>query len=59
MALAGVTLVPFLPPFTFKLAAHLTYARTARQLPEAFPSDEAPLYLIHDRSRAFDGAVPP
>ncbi|MEO8259864.1 MAG: hypothetical protein ABI868_21145 [Acidobacteriota bacterium] len=54
-----MTLVPFLPPFTFKLAAHLTYARTARQLPEAFPSDEAPLYLIHDRSRAFDGAVPP
>src|SRR5438309_9177110 len=33
---------------------HPTAAWTAHQLREAFPWDEAPRYLIHDRDRAFD-----
>jgi hypothetical protein len=32
-----------------------TAAWTAQQLREAFPWDEAPRYLIHDRDHAFDG----
>ena len=37
------------------VTAHATTAWTAQQLREAFPWDEAPRYLIHDRDHAFDG----
>src|SRR5947207_7134699 len=37
------------------VTAHPTSAWTAQQLREAFPWDEAPRYLIHDRDHAFDG----
>src|SRR5207253_10113517 len=33
---------------------HPTAAWTAQQLRDAFPWDEAPRYLIHDRDHAFD-----
>ena len=36
------------------ITAHPTAAWTAQQLREAFPWDEAPRYLIHDRDHAFD-----
>jgi hypothetical protein len=36
------------------VTAHPTAAWTAQQLREAFPWDEAPRYLLHDRDRAFD-----
>ena len=36
------------------VTAHPTAARTAQQLREAFPWDEAPRYLIHDRDHVFD-----
>jgi putative transposase len=36
------------------VTAHPTPAWTAQQLREAFPWDEAPRYLIHDRDHAFD-----
>src|SRR5580765_1325695 len=36
------------------VTAHPTAAWAARQLREAFPWDEAPRYLIHDRDHAFD-----
>ena len=39
------------------VTAHPTAAWTARQLREAFPWDEAPRYLIHDRDHAFDHLV--
>src|SRR5258706_9348657 len=35
------------------VTAHPTAAWTAQQLREAFPWDEAPRYLIHDRDHAF------
>src|ERR671919_520845 len=38
----------------FAVTAHPTAAWTAQQLREAFPWDEAPRYLIHDRHHAFD-----
>jgi hypothetical protein len=34
--------------------AHPTAAWTAQQLREAFPWDEAPRYVLHDRDHAFD-----
>src|SRR5713101_1399711 len=37
------------------VTAYPTAAWTAQQLREAFPWDEAPRYLIHDRDHAFDG----
>jgi len=37
------------------VTAHPTAAWTAQQLREAFPWDEAPRYLIHDRDHAFEG----
>ena len=37
------------------VTAHPTAAWTAQHLREAFPWDEAPRYLIHDRDHAFDG----
>jgi transposase InsO family protein len=37
------------------VTAHPTAAWTAQQLRQAFPWDEAPRYLIHDRDHAFDG----
>jgi putative transposase len=37
------------------VTAHPTAAWTAQQLREAFPWDEAPRYLIHDRDHAFAG----
>jgi putative transposase len=37
------------------VTAHPTAAWTAQQLREAFPWDQAPRYLIHDRDHAFDG----
>jgi hypothetical protein len=37
------------------VTAHPTAAWTTQQLREAFPWDEAPRYLIHDRDHAFDG----
>jgi putative transposase len=37
------------------VTAHPTAAWTAQQLREAFPWDEAPRYMIHDRDHAFDG----
>jgi putative transposase len=37
------------------VTAQPTAAWTAQQLREAFPWDEAPRYLIHDRDHAFDG----
>ena len=37
------------------VTAHPTAAWTAQQLREAFPWDEAPRYLIHDRDHTFDG----
>jgi hypothetical protein len=36
------------------VTTHPTAAWTAHQLREAFPWDEAPRYLIHDRDHAFD-----
>jgi transposase InsO family protein len=36
------------------VTAHPTAAWTAQQLREAFPWDEAPRYLLHDRDHAFD-----
>jgi transposase InsO family protein len=36
------------------VTAHPTAAWTAQQLREAFPWNEAPRYLIHDRDHAFD-----
>jgi len=36
------------------VTAHPTAAWTAQQLREAFPWDEAPRYLVHDRDHAFD-----
>jgi putative transposase len=36
------------------LTAHPTAEWTAQQLREAFPWDEAPRFLIHDRDHAFD-----
>ena len=36
------------------VTAHPTAAWTAQQLREAFPWDEAPRYLLHDRDRAFN-----
>ena len=36
------------------VTAHPTAAWTAQHLREAFPWDEAPRYLIHDRDHAFD-----
>jgi hypothetical protein len=36
------------------VTAHPTAAWTAQQLREAFPCDEAPRYLIHDRDHALD-----
>src|SRR3979490_1286918 len=36
------------------VTAHPTAASTAQQLREAFPWDEAPRYLLHDRDHAFD-----
>jgi putative transposase len=36
------------------VTAHPTAVWTAQQLREAFPWDEAPRYLIHDRDHAFD-----
>ena len=36
------------------VTAHPTAAWTAQQLREAFPWDEAPRYLLHDRDDAFD-----
>jgi putative transposase len=36
------------------VTAHPTAGWTAQQLREAFPCDEAPRYLIHDRDHAFD-----
>jgi transposase InsO family protein len=37
------------------VTAHPTAAWTAQQLREAFPRDEVPRYLIHDRDHAFAG----
>jgi putative transposase len=37
------------------VTAHPTAEWTAQQLRKAFPWDEAPRYLIHDRDHAFDG----
>jgi putative transposase len=37
------------------VTAHPTAAWTAQPLREAFPWDEAPRYLIHDRDHAFEG----
>jgi transposase InsO family protein len=37
------------------VTAHPTAAWTSQQLREAFPEDEAPRYLIHDRDDAFAG----
>jgi putative transposase len=37
------------------VTAHPTAAWTAQQLREAFPWDEAPRYLLHDRDHVFDG----
>jgi transposase InsO family protein len=36
------------------VTAHPTAAWTAQQLSEAFPWDESPRYLLHDRDHAFD-----
>jgi putative transposase len=36
------------------VTAHPTAAWTAQQLREAFPWEEAPRYLIHDRDHAFE-----
>jgi putative transposase len=36
------------------VTAHPTAAWTAQQLREAFPWDDAPRYLLHDRGHAFD-----
>jgi putative transposase len=36
---------------------HPTAGWTRQQLRDAFPWDEAPRYLIHDRDHAFDGTV--
>jgi putative transposase len=37
------------------VTAHPTAAWTAQQLRQAFPWDESPRYLLHDRDHAFDG----
>src|SRR5712691_5114191 len=37
------------------VTAHPTAAWTAQQLREAFPWDESPRYLVHDRDTAFEG----
>ncbi|MDQ3417405.1 MAG: integrase core domain-containing protein [Acidobacteriota bacterium] len=37
------------------VTAHPTAAWAAQQLREAFPWDEAPRYVLHDRDHAFDG----
>ena len=39
------------------VTAHPTATWTAQQLREAFPWDEAPRYLLHDRDHAFDDLV--
>ena len=36
-------------PLHFSVTSHPTEEWTARQLLEAFPSDSAPRYLLHDR----------
>jgi hypothetical protein len=36
------------------VTSHPTAAWTAQQVREAFPWDETPRYLIHDRDHAFD-----
>ena len=41
------------------VTAHPTAAWTAHQVREAFPWDEAPRYLIHDRDHPFDALRPP
>ena len=43
------------PQVHVAVTAHPTAAWTAQQLREAFPWDEAPRYLIHDRDHAFTG----
>jgi putative transposase len=40
------------------VTAHPTAAWTAQQLREAFPWDEAPRYLLHDRDHSFDHLGP-
>jgi putative transposase len=40
------------------VTAHPTAVWTAQQLREAFPWDESPRYLIHDRDHAFDRLGP-
>jgi putative transposase len=40
------------------VTAHPTAVWTAQQLREAFPRDEAPRYLIHDRDHVFDNLAP-
>ena len=40
------------------VTAHPTAAWTAQQLREAFPWDNAPRYVIHDRDHAFDHVRP-
>src|SRR4029078_8771291 len=40
------------------VAAHPTSAWTAQQFRDAFPWDEAPRYLLHDRDLAFQAATP-
>src|SRR2546427_6652197 len=39
----------------FNITEHPTAAWTAQQLREAFPWDESPRYLVHDRDTAFEG----
>ena len=36
------------------MTAHLTARWTAQQIAEAFPYDETPRYVIHDRDRIYD-----
>ena len=39
----------------FNVTAHPTAEWTARQIPEAFPWDGAPRYLLHDRDSIYGG----
>jgi putative transposase len=39
------------------VTAHPTAAWTAQQLRDAFPWDQAPRFLLHDRDHAFDGVT--